>query len=77
MREIAIITGIIEVSILCGIVYGMSAFTQILKGEGVFENLCSNGTSNHTAEVDSCDDQEHMFSDIFNTSFFVFSQILV
>jgi len=83
MRELTILTGMLEALFLCGLVYNMSTLKLIFVGEGVFSDVCDNlhvakrDTRNQTSQpFQSCQAQEDKFSEISNQTIFAFSLVV-
>jgi len=83
MRELTILTGMIEALFLCGLVYNMSTLKLIFVEEGVFSDVCFDDPTLHISKrdtrnqtVQACQAQEDMFSEISNQIIFIFSVVV-
>ena len=56
-QKLQLLTGYVEIFLICGLVYSWAVFDHILRKEGVYEELCETSTSGN----ETCPAQDKIF----------------
>ncbi|XP_048826564.1 solute carrier family 43 member 3b [Brienomyrus brachyistius] len=70
-RWLTLASGLLECLCFAGIIFGWASLVFVLKAEGYFGNLCTNGTAVNSSESVECNSQDDKFSLVFTIASFL------